>query len=204
MMYKLLPSRRLYVHLIFWVLALFHLFIPVYNHFVYRTYCYDFAAYNFAFYDFAHIRNSPCLFYFFDIPMTFWQDHFSLLIPLLSPLYWLLAPVFGTYSLLIVQWVLITGGALFTYRLIRFFTEDELMPLLSIVLYFMIHGRFSAYRTDINIVIMASAIVPAFLYFFYTKRKVAAWITFLLLLVMREDFSLWLVFICLFLALDKK
>jgi uncharacterized membrane protein len=204
MIYKLLPSNRFYVHLIFWVLALFHLFIPVYNHFVYRTYCYDLAAYNFAFYDFAHFRNSPCLFYFFENPMTFWQDHFSLLLPILSPLYWILAPVFGTYSLIIVQWIFITAGALFTYRLIKHFTAHELMPLLSIVLYFMIHGRYSAYRTDVNIVIMASAIVPAFMYFFYTGRKAATWITFFLLLVMREDFSLWCIFICLFLASDKR
>ena len=203
-MYKILPSRRLYVHLIFWVLALFHLFIPVYNHFVYRTFCYDLAAYNFAFYDFAHFRNSPCLFYLFDHPMTFWQDHFSLLLPLISPLYWVLAPVFGTYSLLIVQWVFIVAGALFTYRLVRFFSQDELLPLLAIVVYFMIHGRFSAYRTDINIVIMASALVPAFMYFFYSGKKRATWITFFLLLVMREDFSLWLIFICLFFALDKQ
>src|SRR6476661_6369031 len=174
---------------VFTVLSLLHLFIPILNHYYFRTVAFDFAAYNFAFYDYAHLRISPCPVYLAPYPISFFQDHFSLLLPLLSPLYWVLAPITGTYSLIILQWLLIAGGAWYTHKLIYHRTTDLFLSTLSVAFYFLLFGRFSSYRADVNLAIMGSALVPVFLYFFEIKKFKSASVVYLVLLLNREDFA---------------
>jgi hypothetical protein len=187
----------------FSVLALLHLFIPVLNHYYFRTVAFDFAAYNFAFYDYAHFRISPCPVYHAPYPISFFQDHFSFLLPVLSPLYWVLSPVAGTYSLIFIQWLFILSGAWYTNRLITLKANDQLLGTLAMILYFVLYGRFSAYRADVNLAIMGSAIVPAFLYFFEKRKFYISSGIFLTLLLIREDFALWLFFISLWLTITN-
>ena len=40
------------------------------------------------------------------------------------------------------------------------------MALLSLIFYFSLYGRYSAYYSDCNLVVMGSALVPVFLYYF--------------------------------------
>src|ERR1043165_9970817 len=93
-------NRRSLVLLFLILLGGINLLIVVVNHYYFRTYAFDYGVYNFAFYDFAHGRISPCPIYLFIHPVTFLQDHVSLTLLVLSPLYWLLHPIAGTYSLL--------------------------------------------------------------------------------------------------------
>ncbi len=201
---KILPAKSPWLQLLFWALALFHLFIPLYNHFLFRTYSYDYAVYNFAFYDFAHFRVSAVPLYHAPYPITFLQDHFSLLLPLLSPLYWVLSPVAGTYSLLVIQWAFIVAGAVFTFRLVKQKAVNDLLPACSLIFYFLLYGRFSAYRSDVNLAIMGSALIPVFLYYFQARRKLPYVIVTVILFITREDFSFWLIFIGLFLAIEYR
>lgn len=97
--------------LVFISLASLHLFIVLINHFYFRTYAYYYGVYNFAFYDYAHLGNHPIPLLFDFSNSTFLQDHFSLLLIVLSPFYWLLNLFFGTYSLLLIQWGAIIYGA---------------------------------------------------------------------------------------------
>ncbi len=194
-------SRNTAFNVIFWLACLLHLLIPLYNHYVFRTDGFDYAVYNFAFYDYAHFRVSPCPIYQAGYPISFWQDHFSLLLPLLSPLYWVMAPVTGTYSLMIVQWVFVMAGGVSTFRIISRRSGIEWFGLMAALCYFLFHGRFTAHRADVNLAIMASSLVPVLLDLF--DRRKWWWVLAMsaLIAVIREDMALWLLFIGVFLAI---
>ena len=179
-------------------LALLQLLIAVLNHFYFRTYALDYAIYNFAFYDFAHLRVSPVPAYIYPFPSTVLQDHFSLTLPILSPLYWLLNPLFGTYSLLIIQWCFILIGALGTYKFLLRKTQNPYLPHLAAIYYFLMFGRYSANLNDVNLAIIGASLVPLLFYYFDTEKKWQALTVFLLLLLNREDYALWLFFIAVF------
>lgn len=186
------------------VFSLLHLFIVLLNHFYFRTFAYYYGVYNFAFYDYAHFGNHPIPLLFDTSNSTFLQDHFSLLFIFLSPLYWIFNFFVGTYLLLIIQWAAIVYGGWATYRLIRFKTMSPKMSIAAMICYFFIYSRFSAYHADCNLAIIGSALIPVFLYYFSTKKIKALITVFFVLLITREDFSLWLSFICLFLVIENK
>ena len=194
-------SRNLTLNAIFWLAGLLHLFIPLYNHYVFRTFGFDYAVYNFAFYDYAHFRVSPCPIYQAGYPVSFWQDHFSLLLPLLSPLYWIMAPVAGTYSLIIIQWVFVMTGGICTFRLISRRSSSNWFGLAAALCYFLFHGRFTAHRADVNLAIMASSLVPVLFDLFDRKRFKGVVAVTALIAITREDMALWLTFIGFFLAI---
>jgi uncharacterized membrane protein len=183
------------------IFGLLHLFIPVLNHYYYRTYALDYAVYNFAFFDYAHFRISPCPAYIYPFPATFLQDHFSLTLMVLSPLYWILGTVIGTYALLVIQAAFIITGAWFTYRLIEYRTNNYKLALCSMILYFVMYGHYSLYLADVNLAIIGSSFLPVFLYYFHLKKVWPAFLCFIFLLFNREDYALWFIFISLFLAL---
>jgi uncharacterized membrane protein len=197
---KAFTPGRLFV--VFMLLAGFvHLLIVVCNHYFFRTYAYDYAVYNFAFHDFAHLRLSPDPVYMVAFPITFMQDHFSLTLPMLSPFYWLFAPITGSYTLLVFQWLFIMAGAIYTWKFIKLKSESKWLALGAVVYYFFLFGRYAAYQNDCNLAIIGAAYLPAFLYYFEARNLYATLITALLLLVNREDAALTLVFLSLYLMI---
>ena len=178
-----------------------NLTIVLTNHYLFNTYAFDYGVYNFAFYDFAHLHVSPCPVYLFPYNITFLQDHFSFALIVLSPLYWLLAPITGTYTLLIIQSCIITFGGWATYRLILLKSENYKIALLSLVYYFILLGRFTSCAADCNLAIIGSALIPVFLYYFEKNKIPQTFACFLFLIITREDYALWLIFICAFLML---
>lgn len=174
------------------------------NHYFIRCYGYDYSVYNFAFYDYAHFKVSPCTFYMFPYDITFLQDHFSLTLMFLSPLYWLMGGITGTYSLLIIQSIIVVMGGWASYQFILFKTGNNKLSIMTLIYYFILLGRYTASSADCNIAIIGSALVPIFLYYFEKEKVVPAAIFFILLVFNREDFSLWLIFICVFLMLTHR
>jgi uncharacterized membrane protein len=192
------------VILTFVAFAVFHLLIVILNHYYFRTYAYDYGVYNFALYNYAHLKVSPCPLYLQPYPITFMQDHFSLSLFFFVPIYWILNWATGTYTPLIIQWFCIVYGAWATYKLIKFKTQNYVVALLALIYYFTLYSRYSAYGSDCNLAIIGSAVVPVFLYYFELKKLIPTLICFSFLIINREDFSLWLVFICLFLAIVNR
>lgn len=202
---QLSPRHRQHTVIILAMLpSLLHLMIALLNHYFHRSFAYYYAVYNFAFFDYAHLRSSPVPILFDGTNSTFIQDHFSLLLPILSPLYWLMFKLTGTYTLMLIQWCMLTAGGWFTFRLIREKCGSHWMALAASWCYFFIYWKFSAHMADCNLAIMGSALVPVFLYFFEAGRTRNWIITFVVLLLVREDFSLWLFFIGVFLAIRHR
>lgn len=189
---------------IFILLGLLHLFIVVYNHYNFRTFAYYYGVYNYAFYDFAHFTSTANPVLFDGRGASFMQDHFSLLLPLLSPLYWFFAPLTGTYTLLIFQWIAILYGAWGTYKYVSFKSGTGWIPLAAMFCYFTMYSRFASYVADCNLAIIGAALVPGLLYFFEARKWRAFWLLMLLILVTREDFSLWLFFVAIYLLITHR
>jgi uncharacterized membrane protein len=191
-------SRIAYLILLFF-LVLF-LLIVCCNHYFFRTFTYDYGAYNFAFNDYAHLHNSISTVYQ-NYNFKFIQDHVSFTLILFVPLYWLLSWLTGTYTLLIIQTFIIILGGWAVYKLIGLKTNNRFIPICALVYYFLILGRWTSFVMDCNLAIIASSIVPVFLYFFEKKKWYLAIAAFIFILVAREDMSLWTLFIGLFLLI---
>jgi len=174
----------------------------LWNHYFFRTFSFDYAAYNFAWFDYAHFRISPSPVYWVS-NMSFLQDHFSITLIVLAPLYWLFTPVFGTYSLLIIQGLFITAGAWAVYKLVLLKTKNNNYAILAILLYFVTYGRFASIITDCNLEIILSSLIPVFWYYFEKKKYLLSSIIFFFLIAGRENFPIWIVFIAVFFLLDN-
>jgi len=168
--------------------------IVVSNHYLFRTFAYDYAAYNFGWRDYAHLRLSPNPVYWVS-DMSFLQDHLSFLFFILIPFYWLLTPVFGTYSLLLVQNAFIIWGGWGVYKMVSARTTENKWGNYALLLYFVTYGRYSAFTTDVNLMIMLSSLVPVYLYYFEKKNYFVSLILILILLTGRESLPIWLVFV---------
>lgn len=190
------------------ILILFTLLLLVigcFNHYSFRTYALDYASYTYGFYDYAHFRitNNP-VYSALHIESTFLQDHFSLTYMFLVPLYWCLNWAFGSYTLIIIQTIFITWGGWATYRLVLEKNQQFFPALVSLLLYFVLYGRYSAFSTDVNLMIMLSSFVPVFLLYFQREKFIAATLCFLFLILGRESVALWTFFIALMLLLVNR
>ena len=174
------------------------LFLTIYfcNHYFFRTFAFDYGAYNFAFYDFAHFRSSLCPVYHVDA--KFIQDHVSLTLIFFAPMYWLFSWITGTYTLLFIQTGIILFGAWGVFKLVELKTTNNLLPFLAGLYYFLILGRWTAFTSDCNFAIMASSIIPVFMYYFEKRKWLLFALSFLFILTTREDMALWTLFIGLF------
>jgi len=169
------------------------------NHYFLRTWAWDYGSYNFGFYDFAHFRisDSPLL-----IPhMSFLQDHVSFTFMLFIPLFWLLTWITGTYTLSIIQTLIILLGGLTLYKLLEYKTSSKLLSWLALIQYFTLYGRWASFCSACNLAIIAASAVPVFLYYFEKKRFLPAYLALTFIFLAREDTALWTAFIGLFLLI---
>jgi uncharacterized membrane protein len=201
------PNQLIRGKVVLWsIMAFFALVYTtqvVLNHYYFRTYALDYGYYNQAFWDFAHFRvnaNSvmePQLSNYFQI-----HPGFTLL--LLSPLYWLFNPIFGTYSLLIIQNIFILLGGYGVYLLVRQKTENYWIAVLAFLHYNLLWGHYSALSADFIETTVASSMVPLFFLFFDRKKYFLAGIFFLFVIVCKENMPIWFIFISLTLILTYK
>ena len=193
-----------------WTLMFFFTLIyttqVVLNHYYFRTYALDYGYYNQAFWDFAHFRvNANTV---FEPPLAnYFQVHPGFTLLLLSPLYWLFNPIFGTYSLLIIQNVFMLLGGYGVYLLVRRKTENFWIAVLAFLHYNLLWGHYSALSADFIETTVASCMVPLFFLFFDRKRYFLAGIFFLFMITCKENMPIWFIFISLtliFIYKDKR
>ncbi len=184
-----------------WLAALLLFFSLLYtvitgcNHYFFRTNAFDYGAYNYAFWDFAHGHVSPSPVYALVNNINFLQDHFSLTLPLLTPFYWLLNWLTGTYTLLLIQNILTIWSGWAVYRLVKLKTGDAWLGLAALFSYFVMHSRYSQFSADCNLGIMCAALMPLFLWFFESGRHRLALGVFVFALLSRENMPVWFIFI---------
>jgi uncharacterized membrane protein len=170
--------------------------IVFFNHYFFRTHAFDYGVYNYSLWDYSHFRISQIpVTNALGVKMNFMQDHFSLMLLYFIPVFWLLGWLGGTYTLLFICVSLILWSGWAVYKLITLKTNDGWLGVAAVLYYFLLQNRYSAFAADANISIMASSLIPLFVYFFEAKRFLIASVFFLLALFSREDMPLWLAFI---------
>ncbi|PTN10291.1 DUF2079 domain-containing protein [Mangrovibacterium marinum] len=197
---KSVLNTRNYILLLF---CLLFLSIPVLNHYFYRTSALDLGIFNHAIYNYAHFKTS-----YFSLGLTPQEtgiieclgNHFSPLIFLLAPFYF----IFGTYTLLIVQVAFIIAGGIGSYRYSSLLTENEFTKQTVMIHFFCIWGIYSALAFDFHLNVIAAMLVP-WLFVFNKKGNIKSLLLVsILILLTRENMSLWLAFIFTGLWIDKK
>ena len=173
------------------------------NHYFFRTFCFDYGVYNFAFYDYAHLRLSDCPLYFAG-NMNFLQDHLSFTLMLFVPLYWLLGWLTGTYTLLYTQVAFVLLGGWYVYRLIELKSSDKTLSILALLQYLFIYGRWTMLDADCNLAIIASSMIPVFIYYFEKRAVLSMILVFIFIMITREDMALWTAFIGLFFLISHR
>jgi uncharacterized membrane protein len=107
----------------------------------------------------------------------------------------------GTYTLSIIQTLIILTGGLALYKLIELKTSSKLLSWLALLQYFTLYGRWASFCTACNLAIIASSSIPVFLYYFEKKKFLASFFVLLFILTAREDMAIWTAFIGIFLVL---
>ncbi|HET6556478.1 MAG TPA: DUF2079 domain-containing protein [Prolixibacteraceae bacterium] len=199
-MFKFRLSKKSIPYTVLGVFSLLLLAMGCINHYFFRTFTFDYGNYNFAFWDYAHFRISPMPTY----PGNFLQDHFSFTFMFFIPVYWLLNWLTGTYTILLIQYGLISLAAWYTFRLIRLKTDNIWMGVGVLIFYFTLLGRYTAVACDANIAVISACFIPIFLYYFEIKKYLIAFIILLLSLLSRENIPIWFVFIFLVLIIEHR
>lgn len=180
------------------VFAVIYASISWINHYLFRTYAFDLGLYNHTIYDYLHGRfNDSLLIEPIHRQRNQLGDHFDLMLMLISPL----QLVFGTYTLLVVQWAMIISGGIGVYLFFDY-QKSKLAPL-AMMHFYSIWGILSALGFDYHSNVVAAMCVPWLFYFFIRQDKTSVIITCILIMICKENMALWLAFILLGISLLK-
>lgn len=172
--------------------------ISLVNHYCFRTYALDLGLYTNAAYKYAHLQlaDSVMIKEFYE-PIL--GGHFDLYLALFSPLTY----IFGTYSLLIVQIIALVFGGFGVYRYFQL-SEHGRIPLYAAIHFYLFFGIYSALSTDYHSVVVASSLIPWFIISIHQNRKWLSALLLFLLLISQENVALWMVFLCIGLAIKYR
>jgi uncharacterized membrane protein len=189
MISRIFSSGRNYYFLIFLII---YALVSLVNHYFYRTYALDLGLYNNAIWDYAHFQFNDSS-TFKETPENLLADHFDLLLPLLSPFVY----IFGSYTLLIFQLIMLYLGGKGVEKFLNEFIQNSKMAKLA-RLYFYIHfGVFAALSFDYHSNVIAACLVPWFLYCVYTSKRIRSYMLLGLMLITKENTSLWMFSCCM-------
>ena len=181
------------------IYGLLYSLISLVNHYNFRTYALDLGAYTNALYDYVHFRwNDSTVFK--EIQENLLADHFDFYLVLFSPF----VLIFKTYTLLILQIFFILLGGLGIFRYFSISKSKGYLPLFAAIYFYSFFGIFSAVSFDYHSNVVAASLVPWFFYYFKLKKFRISVIIFILLLISKENISLWIAFICLGLFFEYK
>lgn len=173
--------------------------ISLVNHYLFKTYALDLGLYTHFMYEYAHFRRAD-LFMMDMAPQSALSAHFDLYLILLSPLVY----VFGSYTLLVIQIAAVLFGGYGVYKLILLYTDDDLLPLLAVASFFFSFGVIHALSYDYHSNVVSAMMLPWMLYCLKKGRFIGASVFVVLLVIGKENLSLWLFFIALGLMWDYR
>lgn len=190
----------------FYILVFFtfvYCMLSLVNHHNYHTTTFDLGIYNNSIYQYGHFQNNHHPLGHVSLT-NFLGDHFALYTIILSPLHYL----FGTYTLLYVQIAAILFGGVGIYKLIKSWHPFTFLPEIALFHFFSFYGIFTALAFDYHDNVIATMIVPWFIYYVHINKLKLALFMALLIIIGKENMPLFLFCICLGLMVlyknDKK
>lgn len=181
------------------VFGILYSLIAIVNHYNFRTYALDLGAYTNALYDYIHFQwNDSTVFK--EVSENLLSDHFDLLLVIFSPL----SLLFGTYTLLIVQILFILLGGIGVYKFFGLTDKPGNIPFYASLYFYAFFGVFAAVSYDYHSNVIAATLVPWFFYLFKRRKIAASSLLLMVMLVSKENMSLWLAFVCLGLLIEYR
>ncbi len=157
------------------------------NHYLFRTYALDLGLYTHVLWHYSHGSVHDCsLFLVRAQPIL--ADHFDLYLPLFSPLIYL----FGSWTLLIVQWVAVLAAAWGVRRALIELGLSPFEALLGMVVFLLNFGLFAALAFDYHSNVVAAMILPWFILKLLQGRMLGCISLFLAMLLAKENMGFWL------------
>lgn len=197
-----LKKRNLSLLSIFLAFGFIYGLISLTNHYLFRTSALDLGIFNHAVYNYAHFKIP-----YFTLGLTAQEtgiiecfgNHFSPFIFLLAPFYF----IFGSYTLLIIQILSILTGGFGIYRYTTLRINGSLLPQLIIIHFFSIWGIYSALAFDFHLNVIAAMLVPWLFYYHQLGRLKSMVVVLLLIILTRENMSVWMAFIFAAIWMDR-
>jgi len=157
----------------------------------------DLGLYTNALYDYINFQwNDSSVFK--EIPENILSDHFDIYLMIFSPL----SLIFGTYTLPIVQIIFMLFGGLGVYNYFISRESPKNIASFATLYYLSFFGVFSAISFDYHSNVIAASIIPWFFYLIQNQRFWKSSIVLALIIISKENVSLWMAFICLGLAIE--
>lgn len=167
-------------------------YIVITNHYFYRSSCYDYGVYNQTFYKYAHLHSDNT----FEPPLNnVLQIHITFTMYTLAPFYWLLSWLTGTYTLLIIQVLVLLLGGIGVYKVIDLKFQNKTIGLFAMLHYLLLWGHYSTQAADFYETTIGASFVPWFIYGMERKKRTLTFIAFIYILIAKENMALWLFFI---------
>lgn len=167
------------------------------NHFFFRTYALDLGVYTNALYDYCHGQWNDSL-VFKEQPENLLADHVDLYLVIFSPLSFLL----GSYTLLVIQIAALLMGGWGVYRLLRLDERTSRLAPFALIYFFCFYGVYGALGFDYHSNVVAACLVPWLWYWIAQKKWMHTVLILVLLVVSKENVSLWIAFVCFGLAVE--
>jgi uncharacterized membrane protein len=196
MLQQYTAKQKLSIYIIVGLFALIFCSISLINHYLYRTYAFDLGIYNNMLYSYSHFKlnytplQQPLVYHAF-------ADHFEPVFFLFAPFYW----IFGSYTLLIIQIILVIFGGLGAMRFAQLHSNNNTLSIAILVQFYAMWGVYSALAFDFHNNITAAMIVPWVMVFAQQKNIKLLIIAWALILLSKENMALYGIFVCLGLAL---
>lgn len=173
--------------------------ISLVNHYNFRTYALDLGAYTNALFDYIHFQwNDSSVFK--EVEDNLLADHFDLYLIIFSPL----SLIFGTYTLLIVQIVAVILGGVGVYTFFNIQKGKNQIALYASIYFYAFFGVFSSIAFDYHSNVVAAALIPWLFYFVAKRQILKSSILIIIVIVAKENISLWLTFILLGLTIEHR
>jgi uncharacterized membrane protein len=182
------PHRRALALLAFF--ACWYAAITFVNHYNFRTYALDLGIYTNALYDYSHFQWNYSE-TFLDKPFHLLNDHFDLYLPLFSPLQFL----FGSYTLLVVQWFFVCFGAWGFYRLLYLKEATRGFAIWGLLYYGLFFGIFAAFSFDYHSNVVVAALFPWWWWCIAQRKWVGAFFLLVAMCIGKENMPFWLFFV---------
>lgn len=179
---KLISSNKKELFFLLFFSFLFfiiYLFLSILPHFNLHTNSWDLGIFNQALYQYSHLQLGPNTIRGYP---SLLGDHSEFLMLFLSPLYYL----FGSYTLLLIQFFSVIIGALGLYFFIKNKTTNLFLSKASFVFILSFFGTIQAISFDYHNDVLAFAILPWML-LKLEKRNINQFYIFLILFLLTKE-----------------
>lgn len=189
-------KQKLTIYSIVGLFALIFCCISLVNHYLFRTFAFDLGIYNNMLYSYSHFNlnytpiQQPLVYHAF-------ADHFEPVFFLFAAFYW----IFGSYTLLIIQIVMVIFGGLGAMRFAKLHSNNNTLSIAILIQFYAMWGVYSALAFDFHNNITAAMLVPWVMVFAQQKKIKPLIFAWALILLSKENMALYGIFICLGLAL---